>query len=253
MSSDDTTRDQRPENAKRDASHTTVTDDAKVIMEFTIPADGFVLDAALQADPDRIVEFEQFVPTHQQLLPYLWVTPGGGDDEGFEEALREDPTVATLDRVERFEEGALYRIDWREPTSSVLEWLENHDATVLQAEGENGEWILKLRVDSRDSLGAFQEYCRDHDLRFDLIRLYELVDPKMGQFNITEKQRETLITALRMGYFEVPRSATLGEIANAMDISKRAASERLRRGHTNLVSNTLTIGQPTGVGLGTDT
>ena len=79
-----------------------------------------------------------------------------------------------------------------------------------------------------------------------------MTEPKMGQFNLSEKQRETLVTALEMGYFKIPRESTLDEIAKTLDISTNSTSERLRRAQTNLVSNTVTIGQPAGIGINVD-
>lgn len=238
-----------PERPDRES--TTTTDDTKLVVEFSIPAGGFVLRHALESVPDRIVEFEQFVPTHEQVLPYLWVTDAD-DDGSFGEAVATDPTVESHRRVATLDGGKLYRIDWADCENTLLWWLRNRPSTMLQSEGHDGEWNVKLRVESRDALRDFQDYCRDRDLSFDLIRLYELTEPKLGQFNVSEKQREILIAALEMGYFEIPRGATLEEVADAVGISKRAASERLRRGHTNLVNNTLTIGRPSGVGVGTD-
>ena len=75
-------------------------------------------------------------------------------------------------------------------------------------------------------------------------------EPKLGQYNVSEKQREALVLALEMGYFEIPREATLEAVAERLDISTKAASERLRRGQTNLLNDTLTVGDPTGVGVG---
>nr|WP_255473553.1 helix-turn-helix domain-containing protein [Halogeometricum sp. CBA1124] len=46
---------------------------------------------------------------------------------------------------------------------------------------------------------------------------------------MTDLQRETLALAIRRGYFEVPRSATLSDLAAELGVSKQAVSERLRR------------------------
>lgn len=240
------TSDTSERSARED--HASTRTATKLIIELTIPADAFLLAETLREYPDRIVEFEQLVPTHEQILPYLWAT--GGGDSGFEAALAADSTVARCRPVAELDDGALYEIEWADDENGLLDWIRDRGATLLQSEGEDGEWILKLRVESRDALRDLQEFCDERDVAFDLIRLYELRDPKIGQFNVTEKQREILIVALDMGFFEIPRAATLAEVADAVGISKRAASERLRRGHTNLVSNTLTIGQPTGIGLG---
>jgi predicted DNA binding protein len=106
-----------------------------------------------------------------------------------------------------------------------------------------------MRVESRAALGTFQDQCDEHGIEFELVRLYCLTEPKMGQFNVSEKQFEALLAALEMDYFAIPREATLGDLADVLGISKRAASERLRRGQTNLLHNSLVIGRPTAIGL----
>ena len=225
-----------------------VAEETKLVVEFTVPPEDFVLSETLDRVPGETLEFEQLVPTSEGLLPYLWAT----DDvmATFEEAAVDDPTVESLHRVATLDEGALYRVTWTDVADHLLTWLKSRDAAVLHAESDHGRWLLKLRVDSRESLGDLQTFCHERDIQFDLVRLFELTEPKMGQYNVSEKQREVMILALEMGYFEVPREATLKDVAQRLDISPKAASERLRRGQTNLLNNTLVIGGPSGVGIG---
>ena len=226
-----------------------ITDEGtKLVIEFTVPAEAFVLADTLEKVPDEVLEFEQFVPTSEDLLPYLWATDSGMSE--FENAAVSDPTVESLRRVAKFDEGALYRIEWTDEADHLLTWLRANDAVVLQAETQREHWLVKLRVDSRDALGDLQTFCGERDIPFEVVRLYELTEPKMGQYNVSKKQRDILVLALEMGYFEIPREATLEAVAARLDISTKAASERLRRGQTNLLNNTLTIGEPTGGGGG---
>lgn len=67
--------------------------------------------------------------------------------------------------------------------------------------------------------------------------------PKTGQYSYTDEQQETLLTALELGYFEIPRETSLEEVANVMNISTDAVSEQLRRGQANLVHDTMKIGR----------
>lgn len=224
----------------------------RLIVQFAIPTDDFLLASTLETVPDIIVEFEQFVPADPNPLPYLWTTDD--DQVAFEEAAENDPTVERFHRIAGFEQGALYEIDWNglNDSDGLFKWLQVNDVTVLQLESTDDEWLLKLRVPSRTELSDLQEYCQTNDIHFRLVRLFPMTEPKMGQFNLSEKQRETLVTALEMGYFEIPRESTLDEIGKTLGISTNSASERLRRAQTNLVSNTVTIGQPTGTGINGD-
>jgi len=54
-------------------------------------------------------------------------------------------------------------------------------------------------------------------------------DPVEARWDLTPAQAESLRQALEMGYFRVPRGATAGEVAEALNISKTAFLERLRR------------------------
>jgi predicted DNA binding protein len=58
-------------------------------------------------------------------------------------------------------------------------------------------------------------------------------------YGVTPLQRETLTEAVRMGYYEVPREATLEDLSEAFDVSRQAISERLSRGVAGLVEHTL--------------
>lgn len=46
---------------------------------------------------------------------------------------------------------------------------------------------------------------------------------------LTDRQLDALATALSMGYYEVPRGATLADVAGALGIAESSASEVLRR------------------------
>lgn len=226
------------------------TDDPMVVLEFAVPTADFLLERALREHPDVVVEFEHLVPTNHGPLPYLWATDG--QSASFRDALTDDPRVDRIRQVATFDQGALYGMEWDTDGDGLLNQLATaHDeAAVLQAQGQEDEWVLKIRLPSRDALADLRGHFDDHDTRVRVVRLYDLEDPKMGQYEVTSKQRAALLRALEAGYFEVPRDATLEDVADELDISAKATSERLRRGCTNLLRNSLTIGRPDGVGLG---
>lgn len=218
-----------------------------LIVEIRLPPESFALGETLAELSDTRVEFEQLVPTRDTPLPYLWVENGSTD---LDAAVATDSSVERVRCITSFDDSALYAVEWADSDYGLLGWLSEGHATLLQADGEFDEWHLKLRFESQDDLGEFQAYCGDNDIDFELIRLFELSEPKMGQFNVSEKQFRALVTALEMGFFNIPRDATLGEVAAELGITSRAASERLRRGHTNVLNNSIMIGRPSGIGVG---
>ncbi|QZX99066.1 helix-turn-helix domain-containing protein [Halobaculum rubrum] len=56
-----------------------------------------------------------------------------------------------------------------------------------------------------------------------------------GCKDLSDVERETLETAATEGYFESPRSATLGTLAEEFDVSKPAVSKNLRRGQRKML------------------
>ncbi|PSQ59718.1 bacterio-opsin activator [Halobacteriales archaeon SW_7_71_33] len=56
---------------------------------------------------------------------------------------------------------------------------------------------------------------------------------------VTELQREALRAAFDVGYYDLPRSADLATVADALDCSTSAASDRLRRAERRLVAGVL--------------
>lgn len=56
-----------------------------------------------------------------------------------------------------------------------------------------------------------------------------------GCQDLSDVERETLETAASEGYFESPRSATLGTLADRFDVSKPAVSKNLRRGQRKML------------------
>lgn len=230
--------------------HHATEDEIPIVFEFAVPSDELALEMALREFPSVTVEYERLVPTNDSPLPYLWTS--GGTVPEFREAMAADPKVERLTKAAAFEEGALYHIHWEAAERRLLKWVAttHENIVLLQAVGRGDEWTLKFRFPSRSRLADFQAFADEQNIDLRVIRLYDLTDPMLGQYNISSKQRDALLRALEMGYFEVPREATLKEVAASLDISPNALSERLRRGQTNLVSNALAIGQPTGVGVG---
>lgn len=223
--------------------------EAMVVFEFTVPAEGFALEGVLREFPGVVVEYERLVPTGHSPLSYLWASDGAAPRFGA--ALGADPRIESAAQVATFEGGSLYYAEWAPNGDGLLDCVVSTGPGIalLQARGREGEWTLKLRFPSRDALRDFQAACEECGTGLRVDRLYDLTEPKLGQYDVTPKQREALLRALEMGYFEIPREITLEAVAESLGISRMATSERLRRGERNLLSNSLAIGHPAGVGI----
>lgn len=215
-----------------------------VIAEFTVPTEDFALHHTLATVPEMIVEIERVVATTgDRIMPYFWVS--GGNQSAFETAFREDPSATDVTLVDAVDRSVLYRAEWTKNVESIVYAYTDIGATILQATGRDEQWELQLRFDDHESVAQFREYCDEHDIDFELSRLYEQEQPMASaQYGLTPKQRETLVTALRLGYYDVPQRVTMEELAEEMGVSQQALSKRLHHGHEGLITNALTVSHP---------
>jgi hypothetical protein len=63
-------------------------------------------------------------------------------------------------------------------------------------------------------------------LEYELDRVRQRVDPVRL---LTDRQQELLLTAVELGYYDVPRRSTLTEVADHLGIAKSTCSETLQR------------------------
>jgi len=207
-----------------------------LVAEFSVPTDDFALDSALDAVPEMRVEVERLAShSREWVMPFVWAT--GGDFDAFEEALADDETVADARTLDRFDGGSLLAVRWAETVESLVDAMTDRHAVVQEAVADD-EWFLRLRFADGRHLSSF----RDHfGSDFELYRKYRTSEPRSDEFGLTSRQREVLVVASQLGYFAVPRAATVEDIADRLDISANSVSQRLRRAHDTLVRNTLLI------------
>ncbi|MCU4740575.1 helix-turn-helix domain-containing protein [Halobacteria archaeon AArc-m2/3/4] len=215
-----------------------------IIAEFTVEADDFALYHALTAAPEMIVEIERVVATlEDKVMPYFWVS--GGDQADFETAFRDDESVQNIAAIDEIEGARLYRAEWTENIETIVYAYVEIGATILQAIGRGEFWELRMRFDNRDKLAEFREYCRENDISFELNSLQDQEQPMASaQYDLTTKQRETLVSALEAGYYDVPQAVTMSELAEELGVSQQALSKRFHAGHRNLITSTLTVSHP---------
>ncbi|MFC6961113.1 helix-turn-helix domain-containing protein [Halocatena marina] len=133
-------------------------------------------------------------------------------------------------------------MEWIDQVRLVLQILTNTSATVLDVSGDNEYWTLRIMYPYRDELSETSEFCDQYELSFEVERVRELSSETAGRYGLTDEQFDALTVACEEGYFDVPRKADLGDLANEIGISHQALSERLRRGHEVLIKETLLIG-----------
>lgn len=211
-----------------------------VIADFSLDAGEFVLDHTVTTVPDVDLEVERMVAhADDGLTPYFRVVRSEETFDAFEAALREDETVTDIHTLETFEGERFYRAHWRNGIDTLMEALRETEGSVLYAVFEAGAWELRMLFANRESLSSFYDLL-DEELSLDLVRVFERSNTATyGEFDLTGDQRDALVTAFERGYFAVPKETTIEDVAEVLEISPQAVSQRLRRGHANLIGSTL--------------
>ncbi|MFC6905339.1 helix-turn-helix domain-containing protein [Halalkalicoccus tibetensis] len=211
------------------------------IVEIELPADEFALSRTLSELENVEFEIERFVAQDMDhVMPFVWVT--GNDGEAIKECLERDESVDSLERLSELEGEWLYRMEWVERIQTVVQILVEEQGSILAAFGDESGWQLRVLFAQRDALSRTYDYCQDAGLTIDIRSVYRLDDGREGRFGLTDEQQDTLVAAFDSGYFDVPRSITLTDLAADLDISHQALSERLRRGQKSVLKNTVIIG-----------
>ncbi|WP_193767591.1 helix-turn-helix domain-containing protein [Halorientalis pallida] len=208
-----------------------------VIAEFTIAADAFALGRLIADQPALQIELERVVPIAKRVMPYV---RGHGDDlDGIEGRLAADPSVESVQTLDRAVDSARFRVEWAAPVEEFAAGLAAANASVLRVTGE-AEWGVRVRFEDHVGLGEFTAFCHDNDIDYTLERVATAETPGTGNpFGLTDVQYETLVEATQRGYFDIPRSVTLAAIAADLGVSEQAVSERLRRGIATVLERIL--------------
>lgn len=215
-----------------------------IVAEFSIPAEALPAGDTLVENPNTHIEIERIVPTQESALPFFWVW--GPQPEAFMEYAEREPNMADVELLEQVDNGALFRAEWT-PDAEVIQGVTELNAVIIQATGTADRWQFEVRTEEREAFIQFQNLFEKQGISIQLDRIYDLSELVEGDArSLTQAQRETLLTAYREGYFEQPRETTQEELAKQFDVSRRAVSDRLRRGIRNLIATSLLpSGEPT--------
>ena len=176
------------------------------------------------------------------------------DDKGgfevVETALRADPSLAEVEHVATFAEPQrwLFQVRWGSK-AEIPSVLTTAETNMPSAQTKSVAWELRLFVSDRQHLSQSYEACDANDFEIKSIR--ELCgDDIIAGTNLTLRQYQALITAYQLGYYDVPRQVSTTKIAEVLGISHQALSERLSRGHRNLIRSILQYDDPLATSTG---
>ncbi|WP_254831259.1 helix-turn-helix domain-containing protein [Haloglomus salinum] len=119
-----------------------------------------------------------------------------------------------------------------------LEALATADAIIQRIDVRPDGWRQTGWFADRDAFNKFSSFWqRNADFR--LHRLTQDGESEPPGDGLTDRQHEALRIAYELGYFEIPRQASLEDIAEELNLSPSSVSERLRRAQTQLIEETL--------------
>ena len=214
-----------------------------VITEVRIPPDDFDLGQILRLDGASAIELETLVPSGEVTVPLFWVYEPVED--GFLDTVERYPTVNSVTEMDVFEDRTLFRLEWDASQDRLFQCILNNQGQILSAAGTPEGWHFELRFPNREAMSQYQTCCEDAHISSELIRVYNPTNPGAGPwYGLSEPQREALMLAVQMGYYDIPRGCTTEELADELGISDQAVTERLRRAIGAFTRHTLLIPEP---------
>lgn len=209
-----------------------------VLAELRLPPDDFALEETFDSFPDLVLRVQQATAQPVGLqFSLCWFRNVSG--EGFERALRRDPTITDAWRLTGTDWGDLFGVRWCHRVRRLIRAFAIK-GTIVETVATRRNWTLSLLFEDHRHASELHATLRDREFPFTLERLSAPTGPLPNpDAALTPKQREILCAAVESGFYDVPRRADMNELADRLGISQQAASTRLRRAHAALVRNTI--------------
>lgn len=217
-----------------------------LVADFRIDCEALPLTDVATAIPDATLTLEiQY--NHGDRPPFL-LTVHGGSRTVIESELSDAVDVGAWTLVGRA--GDTYRYQIRPAFSfeeqlgdqladlAGLEALATADAIIERIEVLPNGWRQTGWFADRDTFGEFSSFWQRNG-GFQLLRLTRDEESEPPGDGLTDRQREALRIAYELGYFAIPRRASLEDIAAELGIAASSVSERLRRAQTELIEETV--------------
>ncbi|QFU82753.1 helix-turn-helix domain-containing protein [Natronorubrum aibiense] len=159
-------------------------------------------------------------------------------------------TDVELSPVFSYGSSSVYRFTRDLGRGCPCECIEGHDSPVIDVRTRGSSLFLTFHASDMASLQAIIGDLQDRYSNLDVQRLLQSQQDHSEQHlvfvdrsELTARQLEVLETAHRMGYFEHPKRANAGEVADALDISGSTFTEHLAAAQTKLLDSILEYDQ----------
>jgi predicted DNA binding protein len=209
-----------------------------LIAELRLSDNPLVLLPSLSAAPGMRLEREWTIADRMS-DPVVFMWAGGGDFEAFEAAIPDDPTIREFECIDEEDERRLYRVVVDRSVVTNPDPIDREtDASRISIETTADGAVLELRLPDREALREYIDLLREEGFTVDLLRVHPADDETEG-YGLSAKQAEALREAREAGYFDVPRGTDLAMLADRLGISEQAVSERIRRGLSSVLAETI--------------
>ncbi len=162
----------------------------------------------------------------------------------------EKAPTASVELTEVFDYGSktMYRFQRERGRGCPCESIEEFDSPIVDLHTRDGSLYLVFHAIDMEALQSVITTLRDRYPAVDVRRLLRSEhDPQednlifLDRSRLTDRQREVLETAHRMGYFEHPKDANAGEVADALGITTATFSEHLAAAQSKLLDAILDV------------
>jgi len=119
---------------------------------------------------------------------------------------------------------------------------ESHEELIGTCEptvGENG--ISMSLLGPQEAIQGVFHIFEEVDVRPDLRKLGAYRGEKSAVEKVTDRQLEVIRTAYELGYYEVPRRATMKDIAAEIGVEPATVSEHVQRAERNIIRKELSL------------
>ncbi|UWG46835.1 Transcriptional regulator, contains HTH domain [Halanaeroarchaeum sp. HSR-CO] len=191
----------------------------------------------LRQVPEAELQWVRNTPTSTGSRLLFWASVEDGD--AFRRAVADDPTVEEVVRTIPVDDRYLCQVELTESgtDTDLYPILLDTASVVRDATVTVDGWDCHFGFADSAAIARFFDTAREQGIDFEIDRVYEPRRSDDFDTGLTAAQREALVTALELGYFEVPRTEGLETLGEKLDISDTAASERIRRGTRSLITN----------------
>jgi hypothetical protein len=222
-----------------------------LVAEFEIGCEALPLTGVAADVPEATITLElQY--NHGNRPPFL-VTVQDGSRRAIEDAFTDAYDVGEWTLVGQAGETRRYQVlpalsleeqlGERLDDLEGLEALATADAIIERIDVLPDGWQQTGWFTDRETFREFSSFWR-RNAGFRLHRLTRDGESEPPGDGLTDRQHEALRIAYERGYFDIPRRASLEDVAAELDVSPSSVSERLRRAQTRLIEETVATTWP---------